>query len=900
MAVGLLVILVMLGTTFLMVSRMDATQAKALAEKAPADPLAEGIVEQIRTILYDDLYIGTSDGPYAQTDSGADGWRQFIDHPSGSWDSSGDPVGDPWLASATYEDTASGTIWRHISNIDGSSVSQYDDVPINDADLVDTDGDGVGDARLYDTGVTNVAGEEYAAAVRIIDLSGLINVNTAATPTPLTTPVCPVNVALSTCLGGFYNAVHDARCGGTGAANDAFYTNSASRLLSPSGAYLPFSIGDETFLRWAKPLLENPPVAVGRLHAEMGSMPDDYRRLLTTFNCSRNLMRRPTEGEPNDTFDRRVKVLLDSDIGRHTVYRRLVKLLRLGNINSPERKAAHILANLMVATTTPDFNLAGVRRLGHIVEFQPYQLDQTDADIIAGTATKETWRVYGVDRAPVISEAFSDFVQDTSPGPGYDNYTWFAAVEICNPYSQTMLLTGAGYELHGVPLTGSLAPGERLVYWNYFRYASPGEAEGLLNIQAGALLLANRINDIGFRFYGHDPDPIRLTRTANSQDGVSRSVVIDQVSKGDVGSEATAPSEASEKRSVQRDEDEDRHRFNVAAYWLNSGGDAHTKHTLGLANTVDFDNPSYPVADDDEGNPASCAFAVPVTVPGTVSMADLWDAGHVYFVGPESDDRCFPKEVRAEEDSPARGRLDLRSDDLGDSDGPDYPDVPYAALAGELLELLEADDERLDEQAEGAEPSRFYGKININTAPRESFWLLPWPGQVTIDGTNYDVRDDFAKTDRVADYILAYRQMLATGLGGPDYSDRASGSQITGLRGNAAADVPGFLTPGELAVPLADYVNNEILSPKWDGDTSNVTNDSVRKKDYLEARDSLYRSVSNLVTVNSDVYAAYILVRLRDEFGDPKQDWRYLAVIDRSNCRRARQLPAILLLSQIR
>jgi len=332
MAVGLLVIFVMLGTMFLMVARLDAKQAKALAQKAPADPLADGIVQQVRSMLKADLYIGTAGaGPYETSSSNATGWRQFIDYPSGTADSDG---GDPWLASNERTTNVSPVYWAHLSNpqemFDDAQVtnvrltwndptwqvdhnpgagwvqSQYDDG--TDMAAADTDGDGLADAILYKTGVRNVIGDEYYAAVRVVDLGGMINVNTAADPAGATTmppATSPVSISPTPPFpmdSADYTKIHDMRCGGDGNGSGTtdlagFYDKSARRLMDPANPYLPFAIGDELFLRWAAPvqgvtLADLPASAVGRLYQAVQNTSDLVRSsMLTTFNCSRELNR---------------------------------------------------------------------------------------------------------------------------------------------------------------------------------------------------------------------------------------------------------------------------------------------------------------------------------------------------------------------------------------------------------------------------------------------------------------------------------------------------------------------------------------------------------------------------------------------------------------------------------
>jgi hypothetical protein len=70
---------------------------------------------------------------------------------------------------------------------------------------------------------------------------------------------------------------------------------------------------------------------------------------------------------------------------------------------------------------------------------------------------------------------------------------------------------------------------------------------------------------------------------------------------------------------------------------------------------------------------------------------------------------------------------------------------------------------------------------------------------------------------------------------------------------------------------------------------------------YVTIRDFIYRAIANCITVRSDTFTANAYVELRDSTGlKVRQTWRYLAVIDRSNCRRASDRPAVLLFTEIK
>jgi len=905
MTVGLLVIIGMLGVTFLVVAHMDARQTRALAAKAPADPVAGGIVQQLRQKLLEDLYIENTDGPYgAYTGStNADKWAQFVDYPS-------DGI-DRWLADSDVrksltppEADGSWCTYRHISDLDEQATQNpvtviftrsngtwniFGNSVTPNFDVVDTDGDGWADAVLYDTNVTNAEGDKYYAAVRVIDLGGLICVNTAAEPNnpadpnKAAKPTAPVNIDLRSFLGGaLYDTLHGARCNGADPDDlGLLATRAAGKLLQPDSPYLPFAIGDEMFLRWAQPLSAEPPTAAGRLFGAIGTIGDDARYYLTTFNCSRILVRRPgvndaalqlVTNDPNQD-DFLAQVVLDvssDDSARQATYRQMFALLKKLGIGTGDDKrkimAAHFVANLWAYQATTDGDWPWV--------FRP---------------TGESFEVYGIIRQPVIAEAYAKHTPESLPGVG-DN-KWFAAVEIFNPYTVGVSIAGAQYKLAGQIIPGP-GPGQRDVYYNYAGYANLSEVETDTGIPVADLSSWTRINDNGFRFYGGNTIKLTLEKGTTQ-------VVIDEVSSDDIGHGATNPSDQTEISNARRDDQNapDRARYNVASYVLSEGPSAKTSRSLGDANTLTV-NPSLP-------EPAS--YPVPITTKGG-AIADLGECLSIYLAGHYKDAVTqvpFTKSVSDKnisgifDDVVGRGRLDFHPDNINFDQFPpnDYPDVPAAAFLGEFFTLVAPDDTRRNVDGEA---TRIYGRININTAPLEVLKQLPWPTTVGAQTIN---------RDQLADYILAYRDMRQTSDGlrtyGPGPADRLGpgGANIANLRNISGSQVRGFLTAGELAIPLADYAN-KLLG--WTNYT--VENTTLTKYPaYLQARDSLYRAVSNLITVNSDVFAAYILVQLRDGLTEAvKHTWNYVAVLDRSNCRQTGQpgvpgdLPAVLLFSEVK
>ena len=145
------------------------------------------------------------------------------------------------------------------------------------------------------------------------------------------------------------------------------------------------------------------------------------------------------------------------------------------------------------------------------------------------------------------------------------------------------------------------------------------------------------------------------------------------------------------------------------------------------------------------------------------------------------------------------------------------------------------------EQGRPAQETRIMGRININTAPWLVLAQLPW----------IQYQDNSAVKSTRAQAIVDYRDT-----NGP-FLNTAGLMQVMALH--------------DLAHDGRDNLNDELPDRGPD-----LTRDSAR--DDLEERDLLFTRMSNLVTVRSDVFTAYILVRL----GANGPQKRLIAILDRS------------------
>ncbi|MGA2070806.1 MAG: hypothetical protein ABSG97_05605 [Sedimentisphaerales bacterium] len=149
--------------------------------------------------------------------------------------------------------------------------------------------------------------------------------------------------------------------------------------------------------------------------------------------------------------------------------------------------------------------------------------------------------------------------------------------------------------------------------------------------------------------------------------------------------------------------------------------------------------------------------------------------------------------------------------------------------------------------------TRIKGRVNINTAPWFVLAQLPW---LSYHTPNYDL----------ARSIVAYRDKT-TGPDGFDYSGRSGpyGFRNIGELMNVSIDT-------NILGRMGYYIGNGSAIPT----TLMTPTDGVG--DALEERDVIFDRISNLVTVRSDVFTAYILVRI----GADGPQKRVIAIFDRS------------------
>jgi len=339
MVVGLLVILGTLGGTFLLVSSLDARQARLLAGKGRAELIASGAVGQVVRMLGEDLHFDweNSSAPYtSMKGSQTQRYSHYSDYPHDDQDRHIHSVESP----------------QHYSNILGETAIKVS---------VDSE-NGTPDAYLIPTKEFTDDGEEYHVAVKVQDLGAKLCLNTGgenyargAMAHMSNVARTPAMIDLKSFLGRDYSGIHSERCGGSPKTLTAYDIECGRRLLSPieSRNYRPIAIADEIYLRWAD---SNRKTSFGRVFEELDPLSNDKKEMLTTINASRSITRSPTSKVISARFNLSEADALDSE-GKESLYTQLVLIAGSddgaggGLVRSPPR--------YLTNTAFPGFYVAG-------------------------------------------------------------------------------------------------------------------------------------------------------------------------------------------------------------------------------------------------------------------------------------------------------------------------------------------------------------------------------------------------------------------------------------------------------------------------------------------------------------------------------------------------------------
>lgn len=240
-----IVLMAILGATFVQVARFE----RVTPGGEHIDIAIDSVLNEVAIVLAQDLYADNGDffnpellNPTPGTTNG--GGDEPYDYPwtngavaqwpvvflnSNPGVAEGGVGDDPWLASTSFNGLSNDgsaapnpLVWGHISNLTGKFLDNADrdltgymmtnpgeiastaalttDVIAVGAGanprLVDSDGDGIGDSLWAYAPAAEIAGKRYVYAIRIVDLSARVNVNTATGQTNAAGTI-PVNTTQS-------------------------------------------------------------------------------------------------------------------------------------------------------------------------------------------------------------------------------------------------------------------------------------------------------------------------------------------------------------------------------------------------------------------------------------------------------------------------------------------------------------------------------------------------------------------------------------------------------------------------------------------------------------------------------------------------------------------------------
>jgi hypothetical protein len=925
MTIALLTLIVMLGASFLIVAHADNQQSATIAEKGSAESIVMGYMASVNQQLTSDLYFldlsgWDTEGVFSRTDQPIFGYIDAATAQNETISAGSNDNFDLFLASSELVDGK----WPHITNFGKPddteglfiNVDPGEDPSRADAaafyarpPLVDTDGDGVPDARLFDTGTVNMRGDRYWIAVRVFDTSGLINVNTAGNREVAMPVRSPGQVDIRRFLDGYadnvtplYDAIHVERCGDTTDSDTdllAYYESCARRPLSPvvpsSGSYRPFAISDEFWLRWLREDDELPSTAAGRLHEHLSAdINRNHRRLMTTWNSARALPR-------DSAADFRVKKVIDQATAldekavREALTRHLSQAL---DGTDGSEKATSLVANLWASISDADPN---TQAFGH----KP--------------ASGGSF-VYGLVEQLVITEAYA--YQVVAEQEDDDGYCY--AIELAN--LSDVPIDASRYNLVGnstgwnfAGKIGVLDPGDRVVLF-YFSGRLPDNTPVTAATFGFDTITSPKFN-VGAALDLSEGKTVKIERTARRDGTTYVTLPVDRVTGSDFGfatpgRPAAGAEPALSVANGRRDDVPERGRYLVggAVGMVDIPLDdaSRSDHRLGATNNLDADAALLAQLNDVyEG------FTLKRIQGRPGSMADL---GDLYTIALRTGGSAIdlPTQLADLHNDPSRGKLDWSRTAV--CTGSKYPDVPWAAIMGELVELLKPDETRPGQEG----PDRIYGKININTAPEYVLRYLPWPqaiGSVALrnkppewDGSQWVYDETVDEIGAIAEIVAAYRdkrnvEVTLDALGGTvefNYSNRddplfpsAANDpfEIPGLRQRTNTDHAGYLTPGEVAIPLGHFAER-MLIVQAGGVTA-----AQRKADYLAQRNSLYHAVGSVIDVRSDTFAATVRVQLRkadDPGAGTLGDWSFITAVDRSNIYNERHRPVLLMFAEVK
>ncbi len=866
-AVILTSLLAIIGMMFVMIARVDKMSTSAISENKELNFAVESIVAKISQKLVLD------------TPGVVAGAEDYNDYP--------DANTNPWLASIepylySDNDTPADTSddiynWRRISDIYGrldandlraEIISDYQKPSdINCSDSVssypaDADGDGVADSEWVELeDVNSNKGKPIFAAVRIVDNGAMLNVNTAYKFDPTVTASADANkidgssqmqINLMAFSWGRMHATYNASAEtdllnarandgvGVDPLNlDEYKKNVVWRYSEPNGPYTPFDISDDLEMRYR--FLVNQKDIDTRL--EVLGLAQGWSWELRTPNDFRT---------PAGTGDLAEWFISACDnagiIDPNYAYRHIATTYNMDRIIAPDGSSKMInindanVAELysgirkgLLDANCPFSEVNGVAAQ-IAVDINDYR-DSDSNDVNDVTVYLNDGKTYyGFERPCVyISELafrFRTVFVPGGPGPGGAFVTYRSyAIELYKPYADDVNLKPNQWQIN--------IPGYSTVDVNW----SGDENFHVITFQDPCADYQLPVSFAGSGVEQPYPSYARFSEVFKAGDLIElqRKVGPNPSNWITVDSNYVPawlvdvpPMQDNPVTTYSFKRDISRHKC-IRRLWDDSGT---KKNALSLGTDID---PNYKSGDPNviQAHPENRPFTNIGEVGSLFRKPAYYPAGglNADVIGYNGLDKEF--QVRLNLADPNFQQL-FKYLTVFDPNDPQYGGHP-------------------------AEETRVKGRININTAPWYVLAQLPWVSQRT---GGYDAN--------LAQAIVAYRDKLNLSPAGPDYRTRPGNAGFESIGQLCDVNVGGDqfkIDYYATASSVGDLAGFPDLTP------GGTTGDGA--PDDFEERDVIFARISNLVTVRSDVFTAYILVRI----GTDGPQKRVMAILDRSNVR---------------
>jgi len=919
LTVVLTTLLAIVGVVFVMMARVDKIQTSAISENRELNFAVETVIAKISQ----ELVLDVPHKPAVCCPG-----QEYYDYP--------DPC-NAWLASLEPDVERGATplddiyYWRQISDVTGylawrtfatryvkvdpsgsrKVILEYPKIFLDingelvsdDAidgmlenelrgQLADADGDGIADAKWVPLdNITTSKGKTIYAAIRIVDNQAMANVNTAFKFDPREiireridgSSQMQINLDGLARFGDDVNEIHFARCGSGDPNWGAFEDDMIWRIESPAGGYWPFDISDELELRnrffltsLAKTRLEatwnstigsetfkripyDSDMASWLAKFDPDSNEPDRRHYLTTYNIDRII-------DPNC----RQMININEEVPVDILYNTLLRGID-PNIFGPVRRQiearfAQLAVNIIDFADRDDDDDNGV----------------LDPDSVTTFVDPCGVTHYGFEAQPFITE----IGMKSKPGEIY------CAVELYNPFNKAIDLSDFELELTyseepnstGDVLTVSFDSGDRIDANGYFVIANDLSE---FDIYRGRRVRVRQ--DPRLKFFGQwqpidislpPPPPIpgsepdvSLPPKQSVRPGGDGIVFLKR--RVGAGEPIYVDRQVVDPNWVPRDDERyfgrDVRRWHVIYQTLEPA-----PSTLGISNNI------APTLFADRDHNFSFYLPNPTIKPPYRTMkpqtyTKLLTVGDITRIltighGTTPDSTIGQRLFETAKDKEYDIRLDLQN--------PFYRNIfQYLTVFDPSTDGINNDGDPNTDENDRSE-WKIPGRININTAPWYVIAQLPW------------MRPEIAQA------IVAYRDKLRLPVDyrqsptiEPDPNSRFFATGIPGLR-----EDPGFASIGELNFVTNIVGTNAYRIQRYEPDGNDLGSEVIGHPgfpdlttdglglgdgvvDDFEERDIIFSRISNLVTVRSDVFTAYILVRI----GTDGPQKRVIAILDRSD-----------------